>query len=440
MRVAIGIGICAALCVGGCSVLFNGNDLHGDKGDGGGGTGGTGGSGGTGGTGGTGGSGGTGGAGGGGSLTVSFSATTPAAVGKNPYSVAVGDFDGDGEMDAVTANEGASNVTFLFGDGAGNFTPITIPMPAADGCAPYAIAAGRFDADAIDDVIVTCTDLGMNNHVYILAGATGRMYTPVGIAALASASSMVTKPEGVGVGDFDHDGNLDVVTANGGNTSAWIAFGKGDGTFKATATKLTIGNHPYGVTVGDFNGDGKDDFAIGDYAVANVYAFLQPTSGGTFTAATYNSVNAPGGLAAGDLDADGNADLVTSDQTGDAVAVFLADASGTFPGAVPPSQPPEYPAHPSPADVALGDFNGDGKLDIVCANADADAQGNPGGSIDVLLGNGDGTFASAMSLGMSRTPIGVRVADFNGDGLADFIVVNNDDKNPTATLYLNTSH
>ncbi|HEX5497638.1 MAG TPA: VCBS repeat-containing protein [Thermomicrobiales bacterium] len=300
-------------------------------------------------------------------------------------------------------------------------------------CAPYAIAAGRFNADAIDDVVVTCTDLDAANYVYFLAGATNHNYQPVEIPALTTTSAI--KPEGIAVGDFDHDGLRDLVIANAGVNQIWELRGKGDGTFAATATKLAAGDYARSLAVGDFDGDGKDDVAAADYDDAKLTVYLQGPSG-LAAGASYNTFGDNNGVAAGDLDGDGHGDLVTADSINNGVAVLIGSktAAGTFPTATGTAQPPEYAAHPTPAAVAIADFNRDGKLDLAVANAI-----NPSGSIDVLLGNGDGTFGSAISLGASDTPVDIQIGDFNEDGLPDIIVTNNSAA-PAVTVLLNTSH
>jgi hypothetical protein len=435
MRLLVGIAICLA-GVGGCSALFDGSDLHGKSGDMS--------------TGGDGddmgagdvdmaGGGGGGGGGGGPLTTVAFTAQTPIAVGANPYDISAGDFDGDGKLDAVTANDGDDNVTFLFGDGSGHLSAVNIAVPpAANGCDPYAITSGRLDGDGSDDVVVTCTDVDVHNHVYTVLGSSARSFTPVEIAALASDTSTATKPEGVALGDFNKDGKLDVATANAGVAQVWVVAGNGDGTFAATANKLNTGatsSYPIRVVAGDFNKDGRDDIAAGDYELAQLYVFAQTTTPGTFSAPViYNTVNSVNGMTAADFDGNGHLDLVTADAHNDAVAVLVADATGAFPAATGTKQPPEYPVHPSPSGIVTGDFNRDGKLDLVVANANS-----PGGSIDVLLGKGDGSFDNAIPIGNSATPINIVVADFNGDGLPDFAVANNA-ATPTATVYLNSSH
>jgi predicted dienelactone hydrolase len=134
-------------------------------------------------------------------------------------------------------------------------------------------------------------------------------------------------------------------------------------------------------------------------------AFARADSG---PLAVYQSV------AVGDFNGDGRLDLALADWDGGALSVMLGNGNGTFQAAV------SYNAGADAGSVAVGDFNGDGKLDVVVANGFSK-------NVSVLLGNGDGTFHPAVNYGAGSGPSGVAVGDFNGDGKLDLAVANNGD-------------
>src|ERR1019366_2024334 len=123
-------------------------------------------------------------------------------------------------------------------------------------------------------------------------------------------------------------------------------------------------------------------------------------------------------LAMGDFNGDGKPDLVVLEWQPDRVGVLLGNGDGTFQTAF------QYAAGGSPSSIAVGDFNGDGKLDLALANGSN--ANNPSGTVSVVLGNGDGTFQTAVNygLGTNADPQCVAVGDFNGDSKPDLAVVN----------------
>src|SRR5438309_4487479 len=222
--------------------------------------------------------------------------------------------------------------------------------------------------------------------------------------------------------------------ATAGTASITVANASGEG-LHSNAVYFPIATHeanltlvqavgspfPLGGVLGDmvsadFNGDGIPDLAVaGTYATAPDINILLGKGDGTFSTANGSPipmVASPFSVGAGDFNNDRKMDLLTTSQPANSAAVFLANGDGTF---TPPAGNP-IPAGQSPSDRALGDFNGDGKLDVAVSNPYTN-------SLTILLGNGDGTFTQAPNPPAAATyPATVTVGDFNGDGNLDLAV------------------
>jgi uncharacterized protein (DUF2141 family) len=223
------------------------------------------------------------------------------------------------------------------------------------------------------------------------------------------------------VGDFNGDGKPDlaILGSNGGPISS-VLLGNGDGTFQAPI-EFPTGIGSESVVVGDFNGDGKLDLAVGGISSGTVSVLLG-NGDGTFQAGpSYPAGVAPISIAVGDFNRDGKLDLVVANKgslannfTDSSVMVLLGNGDGTFQPAV------AYGPVVNPYYVAVGDFNGDGNLDLAVADA---GYFHDGAGVSVLLGNGDGTFQSAVTYEAGVACFLVAVADFNGDGKPDLAVL-----------------
>jgi hypothetical protein len=240
-------------------------------------------------------------------------------------------------------------------------------------------------------------------------------------------------PQTLAVGDFNHDGKLDLVVANVSDSTVSVLQGNGDGTFQ-NAVSYATGSSPESVTVGVFTGDGNLDIVTAGFAGLS---FLKSDGDGTFQKAKNFSLphepdftEHPGpqiaeSLAVGDFNGDGTLDLgvgalVTDQHDSNSqgyVNVLLGKGDGTF-------KVSSVVAVPSLPRVAVGDFNGDGKLDVVAASFGNFVNGLPQGAVNVLLGNGDGTLQAPTTVASDTGTVGVAVGDFNNDGKPDLAVSN----------------
>ncbi len=340
-----------------------------------------------------------------------------------------------GPPDAFVAVSGLSGIAFvpginvaLLNDGAGNLVSSGQSIGASDS---YGIAVGDVDGDGDLDAFVVNDgyDAVWLNQGGAQGAAPGQ-FVDSGQATGLEASIGTD----VALGDLDGDGDLDAFVTNravGLDTNpakvdrVWInqggAQGGTEGEFAAgTGTPFGFVNST-SVALGDLNGDGFLDAFVTSYSPASDQVWLNDGTG-TFTSSGQALVTSGRDVGLGDLDGDGDLDAVIAEPGGTA-SIWLNDGTGQF---------FEFEGQtlgsPTDADqhIALGDLNGDGYLDVFVARA--------GETNRVYLNNGSGIFSELIVGAIAAFSTGVDLADVNGDGYLDAFVTNSD---AADTLWLN---
>jgi hypothetical protein len=316
--------------------------------------------------------------------------------GTGPSSVATGDFNNDGNVDYVTSNDASDNISVRLGNGDGTFGS---RVNYTTNNRPWGVAVGDVDNDGDADVVVahyggTTVSVFKNN-------GSGTFVPKVDYTAGSN-------PAGIALADFNGDSHLDIVTTNTGASTASVFINDGSGLFPSR-NNYTVGSNAQSIATGDLDSDGDIDFATAVYGSGsgNKAAVLLNNGAGTFASKVdYVADTGPDGIAFADLDADGDLDMVVSNIVGDTVSIFLNNGNGTFATAVNRSM------DNGPSNVSLGDFDEDGDFDIATANTVAN-------TVSVRLNNGSGIFASRTDYPGGAG--GIAVGDFNGDGRADIV-------------------
>jgi FG-GAP-like repeat/FG-GAP repeat len=349
----------------------------------------------------------------------STKATYPTGVAPGP--IAVADFDLDGRLDLAIANWAGGkgspdgSVSVYLANGAGTFAAqVMYPTEIQ----PGGFGAGDVNGDGRPDLVVVNNLSALN----VLLGASDGRFKPIAVAKTVSSATALA------LGDFDGDGRLDVAVASDTGSIA-VAFGKGDGTFGASVSTPT-GHMPKAMKVADVDGDGHADLVVTNVefpASRGLPVALGPGSvnvlrnegAGTFAPqVVYPVGNGTTDVAVGDLDGDRHPDLVVANTVSGSLAVLFNEGDGRF-----RATPKNYALGPQPTGVtastavALADFNGDGKLDVVVTS-----EAPNGANLEIFLNAGQGRLTGTLDVAVLDAVSALATGDLDGDGRLDLAV------------------
>jgi 6-phosphogluconolactonase (cycloisomerase 2 family) len=368
-------------------------------------------------------------------ITSDIEAKVDFATGADPYSVAIGDLDGDGKPDLAVANQGSGTVSVYRNTSssgliaAGSFAA---KVDFTTGTNPHSVAIGDFDGDGKPDLVVTNYS---SNTVSILRNTGSSGSIAAGSFATKVDFATGSQPYSVAIGDLDGDGKPDLAVSNLNSSNVSVLRNNSSsgsiaaGSFAAKVDFAT-GDSPRSVAIGDLDGDGKPDLAVANLSSITVSVLRNTGSSGSIAAGSFaakvdfTTGTGPTSVAIGDLDGDGKPDLAVANYNSNSVSVYRnTSSSGSIAAGSFAAKVDFTTGSSRPSSVAIGDLDGDGKPDLVVANDNSSTVSvyrNTSSSGSIAAGS----FAAKVDFATGTNPTSVAIGDLDGDGKPDLAVAN----------------
>ncbi|CAF3375562.1 unnamed protein product [Rotaria socialis] len=316
--------------------------------------------------------------------------------------VVIGDFNNDKQLDVIVTNSYDNTVSILLGYGNGSFAN---QITFSTGNSPWGAAIGDFNNDTILDIVFANS---RNKSVSILLG--------YGNGSFASQMTFSTNtfPWGVAVGNFNKDITLDIFVTNSADNNVSVLLGYGNGSFAYQGT-YSKGSSPQGLGVVDFNNDSRMDIVVANFNNETVSVLLRKDRGAlnitnTFAAATGSLLRS---FFVVDVNNDTLLDIIVCNYGTDNINVLIGLGKGTFGSKI--TYPVGLETHPG--SITVDDLNKDGQMDIIVANYETK-------NLVTFLGSGNENFENlgTYSARFDFAPSIIAVGNFNNDGRLEILI------------------
>jgi gliding motility-associated-like protein len=367
-----------------------------------------------------------------GSITAgSFAPKITFSTSGNPWSIAIGDLDGDGKPDLAATNVNGNTITVLRNTSTIGSISFTTGVDFATLSNPNSIAISDLDGDGKPDIVVACFT---GNGISVLRN-TSVSGSLSGSSFAAHVDLATDSVFAVAIGDLDGDGKPDLAVTNfrSNTVSVWrntttVGSINNVNSF-APPVNFVTGNKPEYVAIGDLDGDGKPDLAVTNNSDNTVSVLRNTSANGAITAGSFAAHvdfatgGSPNGIAIGDLDGDGKPEIVVANAFDNTVSILRnTSANGSITTSSFAAKVDLFSGAYSNF-IAIGDLDGDGKPDLAIPNTN----NNPaiGSTVSILHNNPFFTPSiQATDIIFSNTTTNSTTASWtNGNGLSRAVFI-----------------